>query len=231
MKHLRLLVLFDLDGTLVDPAGSITGGISAALAASGLPVPPPADLQQMVGPALSESLTRIARVPADQLDTVIAHYRRGYRDTGMAASRPYPGIADAVRELRDAGCITAVATQKPEPLAGDLLRVQGLGHLFASVHGSPADERAVAADGKTSIIRAALERHAGEYSAAVMIGDRMHDVHGAAANGVPCIGVSWGFAAPGELAAAGAAAVVDLPGQLRDAVRSAAETAGARGAV
>jgi len=227
----RLLVLFDLDGTLVDPAGSITGGIAAALASSGLPVPSEADLHRMVGPALKDSLTGIAGVPADRLEHVIAQYRRGYRETGMAASRPYPGIADAVRSLRADGALVAVATQKPEPIARELLAVQGLDTLFDSIHGSPADERLAAADGKVSIVRAALAQHEGEYSAAVMIGDRSHDVHGASANGIPCIGVAWGFAPDGELEAAGAAAVVQSPGELASAVGSCARTAGAHGTV
>ncbi|UPO78222.1 HAD hydrolase-like protein [Arthrobacter sp. Helios] len=231
MIKLRLLVLFDLDGTLVDPAGSITGGISAALSASGLPVPAEPDLHQMVGPPLAESLTRIAGVPAAQLDAVISRYRTGYRETGMAASRPYPGIRAAVEELREAGCLVAVATQKPEPTAKELLRVQHLDGLFDSVHGSPADERAAASDGKASIIKAALDRHAGKYSAAVMVGDRQHDVHGAAANLIPCIGVSWGFAADGELEAAGAAAVVASAPELKAAVAEAAGLAGAHGPV
>ena len=209
MKESRLLVLFDLDGTLVDPAGAITGGISDALAACGLPVPPAADLQRMVGPALVTSLRDIAGVPADRVDEVIAIYRAGYRSAGMAQSRPYPGIADAVSRLRAGGCLVAVATQKPEPLAIELLATQGLLDLFDSVHGSPADEQAAAAlDGKTTIITAALARHTGRFDRAVMVGDRRHDVHGAAANGLDCIGVNWGFAAAGELEAAGAAAVV-----------------------
>ena len=222
----RLLVLFDLDGTLVDPAGAITGGISAALAACGFAVPSSADQQQMVGPALVTSLREIAGVPEDRLDEVIAHYRAGYRATGMAQSRPYPGIRDAVVRLGAAHTV-AVATQKPEPLAVDLLEVQGMGHLFASVHGSPADETEARKDGKRSIIRAALDRHAGEYDRAVMIGDRRHDVEGARANGLDCIGVSWGFAAAGELEDAGACAVVDSAEELVAAVLRSAENGSA----
>ena len=209
MKESRLLVLFDLDGTLVDPAGSITGGIGAALAACGLPVPAGADLQRMVGPALVSSLQEIAGVPAARVPEVIARYRAGYRDTGMAQSRPYPGIRTVLEQLRAAGDVIAVATQKPEPLAHELLQVQGLSGYVDSVHGSPADEQAAAAlDGKSTIIRAALHRHAGRWDRAVMVGDRLHDVQGAAANALDCIGVAWGFAADGELEAEGAAAVV-----------------------
>ncbi len=215
VKESRLLVLFDLDGTLVDPAGSITGGISAAIAACGLPVPPEADLQRMVGPALMTSLREIAGVPEERISEVVAHYRAGYRKTGMAGSRPYPGIRETIGALRAGGATVAVATQKPEPLANELLRIQELDGLFDSVHGSPADERAAAAlDGKATIIQAALARHSGGYDRAVMVGDRRHDVHGAAANGLDCIGVSWGFASDGELTAAGAAAVVGSAGEL-----------------
>lgn len=219
MIDTRLLVLFDLDGTLVDPAGSITGGISAALAEAGLPVPEPGVLRSMVGPSLATSLQELAQVPADRMEEVIARYRHGYRTRGMAQSIPYPGIGDAVRELRANGCTVAVATQKPGMLARELLELQGLSDLFDSVHGSPDDEQAAAAmDGKASIVRAALAAHEGQFDDAVMVGDRLHDVHGAAANGLDCIGVSWGFAADGELEAAGAAVVVDTAGELLSAL-------------
>ena len=234
VNETRLLVLFDLDGTLVDPAGSITGGIAAALAGAGLPVPGPERLSAMVGPALTTSLRDLAGVPEDRLDEVIAAYRAGYRSSGMAESRPYPGIPEVLAELQGR-CLLAVATQKPEGLAHELLRLQGLDGFFASIHGSPDDERTAAPDGKASIVAAALERHRGAWDHAVMIGDRSHDVHGAAANGLPCIGITWGFAADGELEDAGAAEVVtraeDLPAAItRTAAAPAALTEAASAA-
>jgi phosphoglycolate phosphatase len=219
---MRSLILFDLDGTLVDPAGAITGGISAALRSHGLPVPDDDALQAMVGPPLVESLTSLGGVPASRVQDVVASYRAGYVATGMAQSRPYPGISRCVEALLEGGAIVAVATQKPEWLAEELLEVQGLRHLFASVHGSPRDET-MAAVGKASIIRAALERHdaAAHIAAnsAVMVGDRRHDVEGAAANGLPCIGVRWGFAAPDELEEAGASVVVTSADELLEVLR------------
>jgi phosphoglycolate phosphatase len=216
----RALVLFDLDGTLIDPAGAITGGIAAALRQHGLPVPGPRLLESMVGPALITSLRRIARVPEDRIAPVLAAYRAGYRSSGMAQSLPYPGIIECVRALRAEGHRVAVATQKPEWLAVELLTAQGVLGLFASVHGAPRDELAAAAlDGKSSIIAAALAAHAGEYDTAVMVGDRSHDVAGADANQLRCVGVSWGFAAPGELEEAGAAAVVDTAADLLEVLR------------
>jgi phosphoglycolate phosphatase len=216
----RALVLFDLDGTLVDPAGSITGGIGKALRDHGLPVPGPRELQSMVGPALVTSLRSVARVPERLIDPVLAAYRAGYRSLGMAQSRPYPGIVDCVRSLRADGARVAVATQKPEWLAEELLTAQGLLGLFDSVHGAPRDEHAAAAlKGKATIIAAALAAHAGHFDRAVMVGDRSHDVAGAMANGLGCVGVSWGFAGPGELEEAGAAAVADTADELLEVLR------------
>lgn len=218
VADMRSLILFDLDGTLVDPAGAITGGISAALVSHGFPVPSGPLLNAMVGPSLVQSLTSLGGVPASRVQDVMATYRAGYVATGMAQSRPYPGMAHCVEALADAGAVVAVATQKPEWLAEELLAVQGLRHLFASVHGSPRDE-ATTVGGKEPIIRAALEHHGYEAGRAVMVGDRRHDVEGATANGIDCIGVSWGFAGPGELEAAGAAAVVHSADDLLEVLR------------
>lgn len=218
MTSSTALILFDLDGTLVDPAGAITGGISAALIAHGLPVPSDEVLQSMVGPSLMESLVTLVGVPAGRVADVVASYRADYLATGMARSRPYPGVAACAEALTAAGAIVAVATQKPEWLAEQLLEVQGLRHLFASVHGSGREETATK-PGKESIIRAAIERHGGNAGRTVMIGDRRHDVEGARANGIECVGVSWGFALPGELEAAGASAVVHSAEELLDLLR------------
>lgn len=224
MKNTRLLLLFDLDGTLVDPEGAITGGISRALRTLGLQVPGAEEMRRMVGPALVRSLTDIAHVPRDRIDEVIAVYRAGYRAHGMAESRPYPGIIDTVRALRERGHLVAVATQKPERLAHELLEVQGMAQLFESIHGSPDDEQAAALlDGKKTIIGAALAEHEGRFDRAVMIGDRSHDIEGAAANGLDCIAVEWGFGSAQEFAVAQPAAVVSSSPALLERVLAYAE--------
>ncbi|MDQ4500954.1 HAD hydrolase-like protein [Sinomonas sp. ASV322] len=211
------LVIFDLDGTLVDPAGSITGGIAFALEANGLPVPDAATLDSMVGPPLLESLSRLAEVPADVVPAVVHAYRRRYISTGMTQSRPYPGIPELLDHLRGAGYHLAVATQKPEALAKKLLTVQGLDSRFHSIHGAPDDETLPPlADGKASIVAAALAVNHAVPERSLMIGDRRHDAAGAEANGLRCVGVAWGFAEPGELE------VLELAAYVSDAVEAGA---------
>lgn len=213
------VVLFDLDGTLVDPAGAITGGIAAALEAHGVPVPGRATLEAMIGPPLAASLLSLPGVQESQLPGIVEHYRRGYLAHGMAASTVYPGIHGLLADLRAAGAALAVATSKPQPLAERLLEVQGLAGAFDAVAGSHPDE-SVPHAGKGPILAAALEALGAEPGStpAVMVGDRVFDVEGARVHGMPCLGVRWGYAPPGELEEAGAETVVEDAAGLRAAL-------------
>ncbi|MFJ4169442.1 HAD hydrolase-like protein [Paenarthrobacter sp. NPDC089714] len=228
MTQTKVPVIFDLDGTLVDPAGGITGGISAALREMGLPVPEQAVLNSMVGPKLSDSLLHLANVPPEMVDETIERYRRHYRESGIAQSTLYPGIFDLLEFFTESGRAVAVATQKPQGIARMVLEHHGISDFFVAICGASDDESlgANTAPGKVEIVGAALAQLHSQ--PAVMVGDRHQDVAGAMANGLDCIGVRWGFAPEGELEEAGAVAVVEDTAGLRskieelDAVRAAA---------
>jgi len=224
----KVPVIFDLDGTLVDPAGGITGGISAALREMDLPVPEQAILNSMVGPKLSDSLLHLANVPTELVDQVIDRYRRHYKESGIAQSKLYPGIYDLLQYFAESGRPVAVATQKPQSIARLVLEHHGIADFFVSIRGAADDESlgANTASGKVEIVGAALaDLHS---QPAVMVGDRHQDVAGAMANGLDCIGVGWGFAPDGELEQAGAVTVATTALELKstieelDAVRTAA---------
>ena len=228
MTQTTVPVIFDLDGTLVDPADGITGGIASALESLSLPVPHRSVLDAMVGPRLSDSLQQLAKVPAELVDEAVTRYRHYYRSTGIAQGQLYPGVRDLLEHFSSTGRPVAVATQKPQGLARVVLEHHGIDGFFVTIRGASEDESLPSnfAPGKAGIVGAAL---AGlDSQSAVMVGDRHHDVAGAMANGLDCIGVSWGFALDGELEAAGAAAVVGTTAELLekieelDAVRAAA---------
>lgn len=203
-------VLFDLDGTLVDPAGGITGGILHALERNGLDHPGDDALNLLIGPPLAVGLLGLPGMTEELLPRVIADYRTEYDRHGLDASRVYSGIPALLGQLREAGCRLAVATSKPEPLARRLLAAKDLDAFFDSIHGSAPEEAstAPATAGKAHIVAAALHATGGGTGDTVMVGDRLYDIEGARANSLTALGVSWGFAADGELEAAGAAAVV-----------------------
>ncbi|MBU4336969.1 MAG: HAD hydrolase-like protein [Actinobacteria bacterium] len=211
------LVLLDLDGTLTDSAPIIRALARATFADLGLPDPGEAGLRGFVGPGLLEGFTS-AGVPADLLTTAIATYRARYVADGIPATRAFDGIADQLRLLRDAGLLLAVATSKPEPLAVQVVRGTGLEPLLDGVFGAPPDG---VPSTKADVIAHALTDVGPRVPAdgrTLMVGDREHDVRGAAAHGIGCLGVAWGDAAPGELAAAGALTVIPQVGQLAAAV-------------
>ncbi|MEV4901327.1 HAD hydrolase-like protein [Citricoccus sp. NPDC055426] len=219
----RPAILFDLDGTLVDPAGSITGGIAASLRHHGLPVPGPDRLHALVGPPLREGLRSLEGVTEENLPAVIRDYRARYLSHGMAASTVYPGVREALTDLGGEYRLL-VATSKPRTLARHLLQRQGLDHHFAAICGSDDDETApVPAHGTKVQAMAEALAAVGHPQRAVMVGDRHFDLDGAAHHGLPGIGVLWGFGTREELAGAGATALcgdaADLPAMCRRLVR------------
>jgi phosphoglycolate phosphatase len=201
------LVLFDLDGTLVDSAPGIHASVREAVAALGLPEPSPRQLRSMVGPPLQDGFALVFGLSGTDVVRAIDAYRAHYAAGAMLEAEVYPGIRELLDRLRSDGAVLAVATSKPEPFAVRILSHARLVGEFASVHGATFDG---AVRHKDQVVAAALTRHP-HGREPVLVGDRAQDVLGAAAHGLPCIGAGWGPAEDGELEAAGAAAIAATP--------------------
>ncbi|MCW2607608.1 MAG: family hydrolase [Frankiales bacterium] len=199
-----MLVLLDLDGTLIDPYDGITRCVRHALDALGHPAPP--DLRSFIGPPLQESFAALG-VP--DVDRAVALYRKRFTGVGLYEHVLYDGVRPALTALVGAGLPLALATSKPEPFAVRILEHQGLLPLFDAVAGATLDG---SRRSKADVVGHALRQIGVPGSDAVMVGDRVQDVDGARAHGVRSIGVRWGYAEPGELA--GADALVSTPAAL-----------------
>ncbi len=191
-------VLFDLDGTLVDSAALITHHLAGALRAVDAEVPGPAVLMSLVGPPFETALPAIG-LTAEQTTAAIRHYRSTYDAVAAGQSMPFPGIPELLDKLDAAGLQLAIATAKPELTARRIAVGIGIADRFALIGGSDPTAGRI---GKGPVIASVLARLDLDptSSPVVMVGDRSHDVEGAIANGVPAIGVGWGYAEPGELA-------------------------------
>jgi phosphoglycolate phosphatase len=205
------LVLFDLDGTLVDSAPGIWASIRFAAAELGLPEPTPAQLGAMVGPPLQEGFATALGLPPELVPRAVEAYRAHYSAGALLDVSVHPGIPELLGDLRGDGATLAVATSKPEVFARRVLQHTGLLAAFASVHGATLDG---AVRHKDQVVAAALAAHPDGVDP-VLVGDRAQDVLGAAAHGVPCIGAGWGPAPEGELETAGAAVVAASPAHVR----------------
>jgi phosphoglycolate phosphatase len=204
-------ILVDLDGTIMDSAPGITRTLAVALQEQGLPVPPPTRLLEFVGPPILDGLRDVAGIEGREALEVLDRYRRHYRATGAFEAEPYAGVREALEALGRLAPL-AIATSKPESTATRILEHFGLAPLFTVIAGASDDETR---SEKADVIARALELLAEQgvdVSLPVMIGDRIHDVEGAAAHGIPTIAAGWGYGAPEE--AAGAVAVAASPGDL-----------------
>ena len=213
----RPVALLDLDGTLMDSASGVVSSVRAAYDHLGLPLPSEAEMRSFAGPPIGWSFPAHG-VPADRVAEAVTVYNEHFGRVGVWDTTVFEGVPEALATLREAGVLLVVATAKPLVWAEPICAEVGLTPLLDHVVGAPDDE----SESKGDIIGRALAWVAGttggEGSRAVMLGDREHDVHGAAEHGLGCLGAGWGYGGPGELVAAGALEVLTSPAQVPGAV-------------
>ncbi|MBU8812298.1 HAD-IA family hydrolase [Mycolicibacterium goodii] len=182
------LVLFDLDGTLTDSAEGIVSSFRHALQTIGAPVPDGDLATRVVGPPMHHTLSTMGL--GEQADAAIAAYRADYTSRGWAMNSLFDGIPALLADLRAAGVRLAVATSKSEPTARRILEHFGLDGFFEVIAGaSPDGTRALKAD----VVAHALRQLEPLPDRVLMVGDRIHDVEGAAEHGIDTVVVGWGY--------------------------------------
>ena len=208
-------VLFDLDGTLIDPRIAITHSVHYALVQFGIDDVDPDDLLPFIGPPLLDSFERHYGLRGDDGKQAVEHYRTRFSELGPSANTPYPGIEELLQSLHADGVRLAIATSKPTVFASEIVVTLGFDRWLDLVVGSNLDHTRVA---KAEVIAHVLdERPQIREGSVIMVGDREHDVIGARSHGIETIGATWGYGAAGELERAGAgwlAADIDELGSL-----------------
>jgi len=203
----RLTVLLDLDGTLTDPRDGIVRSLVHAFGALGATAPPAARLARCIGPPLEDSFAELLPDPTPaRVTAAIAHYRVRYDDIGWCENRLYPDTLHFLAALRARGVRTLLATSKGREIATRIAHHFGLAASLDAIYGAELDgTRARKADLLAHVL--AQEGLAPERT--VMLGDRRHDVEGARANGMACLGVTYGYGDRAELEQAGATWICD----------------------
>ena len=195
-------VLFDLDGTLTDPALGITNSIIYALKKWGITPPAREQLYKFIGPPLAKEMQKEFALTAEESMTMLSYYREYFSDRGLFENEIYSGIPQLLADLKAGGRRLALATSKPQVFAEDILKHFGIFEYFDVISGASLDGTH---DKKADVIRMALSRFAPQAKeSAVMVGDRCFDAEGAAEVGIPCIAVGYGYGSDDELKTAGA---------------------------
>ena len=201
-------ILFDFDGTVFDTVEGITKSVRYALNKVGLD----AELESLrcfAGPPLADKFMEVYGFDRAAAEQAVRDYRERYRPIGMNECCVFPGIKELLEKLRAAGKTVGIATSKPQELAEELLRRENMLGLFQVICGSRPDGNDSA---KWQVVQRAMELCGAVKENTILVGDTKYDVAGAHKVGIACVGVRYGYAAGGELEAAGADAVVeDLP--------------------
>jgi phosphoglycolate phosphatase len=181
----------------------------------GYPVPDDTELNSWIGPPIHEKLASTFSVTGPRAVEAVEVFREYYSQQGYRENRLYEGIPELLESLRTHGLDLVIATSKPTEHAMLVLDHFSLSPLFSSVYANSLDDRRPT---KSDVIRHAITSHRLEErkEQIVMIGDRSHDLCGAAENGIDAIGVLYGFAQPGEFDACSPKALVEHPAQIVD---------------
>lgn len=205
-------ILFDLDGTITDSAPGILNSVRHACRQLQLELPEEATLRRFLGPPLPASFRDYLHLDEAGAARAVAAFREYYPHKGIFENEVYPGIPELLADLKVAGRQVVLATSKPETFARRILEHFSLAGYFDAICGATMDETRT---DKGEVIAYALQT-AGitQREGVVMVGDREHDVKGAARNGLPCIGAVYGYGTAEELNAAGACALADTVADL-----------------
>lgn len=189
------LLIFDLDGTLIDTAPDLIGTLNFVFAREGLPAVPYETARKLIGGGARAMIARGVEAEGRVLNPLqverlltdfIAHYAEHIADR----SRPFPGLLEALDELSARGHKFAVCTNKLEELSVLLLRQLDLIDRFAVICGQ--DTFGVQKP-DPDVLHRTIAAAGGSSDLAIMIGDSETDIRTAKAAGVPVVGVDFGY--------------------------------------
>ncbi|RUL96312.1 HAD family hydrolase [Rhizobium chutanense] len=189
------LIVFDLDGTLLDTHADLVESLNHTIAALGLEPVSYDDLTHLVGQGARVMIERACRLrghplESDALPPLVERFVAHYAGNMPGRTEPYPGLIAAMDRLKSAGYHLAVCTNKMESLALGLLDKLDLTYHFAAISGGDSFEyRKPDARHLTGTI----DRAGGDIARTVMIGDSVNDIAVARNAGVPSIAVPFGY--------------------------------------
>lgn len=190
------VILFDLDGTLVDSKRGIFHCIRYALDSKGIECPDET-MSKMIGPPFRVSMKEFLGLDMPLIEQLITLYRGLYETDGWKECDVYPDIFDALSTLVAAGKRLAVATSKPMKFTSLMINGLGLSKYFEFVGGASSD---LSREAKKDIIELCLdEMKIEDKSKVLMVGDRLYDIVGAREAGVDVCGVLWGYGSLEEM--------------------------------
>lgn len=218
-------ILFDLDGTLTDPKLGITSCVQYALDKFGIEESDRDKLEPFIGPPLLDSFKEFYGFDDEKAGQAIIYYRERFSTVGLFENEVYPGIPQMLAHLHKEGKHLAVASSKPTVFVLRILEHFGIRQYFdvivgSELNGTRTKKEEVVEEALQQLLGGGKAKYAGQQEEnlarqdIVMVGDRKFDIEGAKAYHIASIGVTYGYAAEGELEEAGADVIVETVEEL-----------------
>lgn len=210
------MVLFDLDGTLIDSAEGITKCTQYALKRYGIDEPNLDKLRIFIGPPLKDTFMKYYGFTAEQGWEATLVYRERYDIKGKFECKLYPKVEECIRGLKNKGYLIGLASSKPEQACREILDYFKIGLLFDDIVGSSLDGTI---SNKEEVLNEVMRRWSNiPKQEMLLVGDTIYDINGANQVGMDSVAVSFGFGNITEMRQSGARAVIDQLDELVDLV-------------
>lgn len=199
MKKYRL-VIFDLDGTLLDTRAGVLSSVKYTINKTGLTPLGDSVLQTFIGPPIMDSFAKTYGISdKEKLRELVGIFRNQYKYVDLLKAEPYEGIFTVFQTLQDKGVKTAVATYKRQDYTEKILNHFGFNRYTDIIYGADPDNKLK----KKDIIELCIKKAGIAIRDALMIGDTMHDAEAARQLDMDFLGVTYGFGfkKPGEVSA------------------------------
>ncbi len=205
--------IFDLDGTLLDTLQDLAASTNFALRQYGMPEHSVDDVRRFVGNGVRRLMEQAVPGGADnaQFDEVFRVFRQHYMQHSLDTTRPYDGITEMLRELKQRGCLMAVVSNKMMAATQDLVA-----HFFPEIMVAIGEQEEAGIRKKPApdTVYEALRQLGVGKEGAVYVGDSDVDLQTARNAGLPCVSVLWGFRDRDFLVAHGATTFIQRPQEL-----------------
>ena len=215
------IIIFDLDGTLMNTLDDLHNSVIHAMSTEGLPPLPKSDTRRYLGNGAKnlvyKSVEHVSpNAPEQQKARVLDAFRLHYAEHSMDNTGPYEGIMQMLKECKNRGYITAIVSNKPDFAVKDLHKAFFADYIDIAIGETPEVNRKPAPDMVDEAIRQLSHLHGRTISKSecVYVGDSEVDIATARNSGLPCIAVSWGFRDKDWLIECGAEHIIDHPQEL-----------------
>jgi len=205
-------VIFDLDGTLIDSLADLAESVNQGLRLLKLPTHAVEDYRQMVGNGVRVLISRsLAQEHQEKIEQLIPLQKKYYQEHFADYTRPYPGITETLKELRQMGIKLGVLTNKPHEFTQKIIGALFAPGSFDAVLGHRDDFALKPDPGSTRYL---LAQWGILPPQTVFLGDSGVDIQTAKKAGCFAVGATWGFRSKNELLREGADALIEYPGHL-----------------